>query len=188
MCDSARWSISFHHLAGECVRMCVHKVWGGKVEHLSPSFTCSVCECINQPERAATDILTLASTSTRTQTNGTVTTNWRPRLFAFHFMSLGFPLSFVLFVPSLLFPTSSRSCSCSFSHFFSSCNSCISDDKSTSHSHLLNISSLMFLRLSRILILVCQVPFLNALLRCIDSKTHRESVLMCGYMSVNLCM
>lgn len=57
MCDSARWSISFHHLAGECARMCVHKVWRGKVECWSPSFTCSVCECINQAERAATDIL-----------------------------------------------------------------------------------------------------------------------------------
>ncbi len=90
---------------------------GGKVERSSPSFSCSVCECINQPERVATDILRLASTSTRTQTHGTVTTNWRPRLFAFHFMSLGFPLYFVLFVPSLLFLTSSRSCSCSFSHF-----------------------------------------------------------------------
>ncbi len=55
MCDSARWSISFHHLAGEWAQMRVHKVWGGKVQSLS--FTCSMCECINQPERAETDIL-----------------------------------------------------------------------------------------------------------------------------------
>lgn len=54
MCDSARWSVSFHHLARVCVCVCAFIWWG---EHSSPSFTCSVCECINQSERGTSDIL-----------------------------------------------------------------------------------------------------------------------------------
>lgn len=163
--------------------MCVHKVWGGQ-GGVFKSIIYLQYVWVHLSAWKSSDwhyLYTLASTSTRSQTHGTVTINWRSRLFAFHFMSLGF-LYLLFYLCHLFYFLQADALVLAHSLIFFSCNSWITDDKSTSHSHLLNISSLILLRLSRILILVCQVPFFyhfaemhrqqNSLGKCTDVWLH----------------
>lgn len=145
MCDSARWSVSFHHLA----RVRAFTWWG---EHSSPSFTCGVCECINQSERLTSFIHTSKHIRTHVHLHAAQTPQACKRhLFAFHVRGSPSFLRFICAISLLCLvvacsavylltsmPTSSLSF-LSLSRFSHAIR--ISDDKSISNSHLRSFRS-----------------------------------------------